>query len=304
MPQKMRCGAIALAMLSLPALAQSVLSKHFSADPSPHFFAGQYYLYATDDQNNSGKYWDSTKWRLLTSKDMTTWKDHGPFLAASIFKWAAADAKAWAPAALEYRGKYYFFAPVGGKQIGVAVSDKPEGPFVDVIGKPLVETPRDPNAGVEPIDPALFVDAENRIYMYFGTRTPKVVELTPSLGGLRGPIRDVVLEGMPDKTGYGEAPFMHQHDGRFYFTFSTGWPGQIVYATGASPLGPFKYRGVLKDFLKISTNHQAILEKDGKTWFFYHDNVLPGGGDFKRSILVDEYAYGPDGAMFKVEKKR
>jgi beta-xylosidase len=291
--------SISLLWLAASTCAQTPVSPNFCADPSPHYFAGKYYLYATDDQNNSGKYWDSTQWRLLTSRDLKTWQDHGPFLAATIFKWASADAKAWAPEVLEQKGKYYFFAPVGGKQIGVAVSNSPSGPFVDVIGKPLVETPRDANAGDEPIDPAVFVDKDKRIYMYFGTRVPKVVELAVDLSHTIGDIKNVDVKNFPAKTQYGEAPFLHQHKGTYYFSFSTGWPGQIVYATGTSPIGPFKYQGVLIDFLKISTNHQAILEHRGKTFLFYHNNILPGGGDYKRSIIVEEVSYAKDGKMLR-----
>ena len=288
--------SLAAAMAST-ASAQTLLTNNFSADPSPHYFAGQYVVYATDDQNNSGKYWDSTSWRVLTSDNLPNWKDHGPILPANIFKWASADAKAWAPEAFEHQGKYYFFAPVGGKQIGIAVADNPLGPFVDLIGKPLVETPRDTNAGDEPIDPAVFRDNDGRVFLYFGTRVPKVVQLSADLKATVGGIKNVTVNNFPAKTGYGEAPFLHQHNGTYYFSFSTGWPGQIVYATGASPLGPFTYRGVLIDFLQISTNHHAILERDGKSLLFYHDKVLPGGGDHRRSILMTELAYGTDGSM-------
>lgn len=305
-----KLSAVALAMLAAalcaPLSAQTLLTKNFSADPSPHYFNGKYYVYATDDQNNSGEKWDSTSWRLLVSSDLANWEDKGPFLPATVFKWAAAGANAWAPEALEYKGKYYFFAPVNQTQIGLAVSDKPEGPFVDALGKPLVDKERDANAGAEPIDPAVFVDTDGRIYMYFGTRVPKVVELAPDLSGTRGPIRDVAVSGFPAASKpYGEAPFLHRQKskgkgvGAYYFSFSTGWPGQIVYATGSSPLGPFTYKGVLIDYLKISTNHHAILEQGGKTLLFYHDNVLPGGGSHKRSILMQEIRYDADGNMLR-----
>ena len=56
---------------------------------------------------------------------------------------------------------------------------------------------------------------------------------------------------------------------------------------------------MLIDFLKISTNHQAILEHDGNTLLFYHDNVLPGGGDHRRSILLQEIDYSADGKMHR-----
>ena len=306
----MKLSAVALAMLAAalcaPLSAQTLLTKNFSADPSPHYFNGKYYVYATDDQNNSGEKWDSTSWRLLVSSDLANWEDKGPFLPATVFKWAAAGANAWAPEALEYKGKYYFFAPVNQTQIGLAVSDKPEGPFVDALGKPLVDKERDANAGAEPIDPAVFVDTDGRIYMYFGTRVPKVVELAPDLSGTRGPIRDVAVSGFPAASKpYGEAPFLHRQKskgkgvGAYYFSFSTGWPGQIAYATGNSPLGPFTYKGVLIDYLKISTNHHAILEQGGKTLLFYHDNVLPGGGSHKRSILMQEIRYDADGNMLR-----
>jgi hypothetical protein len=292
--------ALSLALLAAPLCAQTLLTRNFSADPSPHFFKGKYYVYATDDQNNSGEKWDSTSWRLLVSSDLKKWEDKGPFLPATVFKWAAAGANAWAPEAMEYKGKYYFFAPVNQTQIGLAVSDKPEGPFVDALGKPLVDKARDANAGAEPIDPAVFVDKDGRIYMYFGTRVPKVVELAQDLGGTAGPIRDVAISGFPPKSKpYGEAPFLHRHKGQYYFSFSTGWPGQIVYATGNSPLGPFSYKGVLIDYLKISTNHHAILEQGSKTLLFYHDNALPGGGSHKRSILMQEIRYDADGNMLR-----
>ncbi|HEX6611497.1 MAG TPA: hypothetical protein VF051_12025, partial [Hyphomicrobiaceae bacterium] len=76
---------------ALPALAATPISQRFNADPSPHFFAGKFYVYATNDHDNSGKYWDSTDWRLFSSDDLKTWKDEGSFLSVSVFKWAKPD---------------------------------------------------------------------------------------------------------------------------------------------------------------------------------------------------------------------
>lgn len=283
--------------------AQSVvvdepISSRFSADPSAHFFNGKFYIYATNDQDNSGKYWDSTDWRLFSSSDLKKWKDEGSFLSVSVFSWAGKAAKAWAPGAIEHKGKFYFYAPVGGTQIGVVVSDFPRGPFKDPIGYALVDKSRDKNAGDEPIDPMIFIDKDAQAYMYFGTRNPKVVKLTDDLIHLNGDIHDIEIKGFPKedaKKQYGEAPHLHLHNGVYYFSFSTGWPGQIVYATGASPMGPFNYRGVILDYLPISTNHHAILERDGRTHIFYHDNSLAGGGDFKRAIRVADLNYSQNG---------
>ena len=309
--------ALALPALSLPAFAQpdngvgKPIAQRFNADPSPHYFetqaGGKFYLYATDDASNSGKYWDSTTWRLYTSPDMKAWTDAGIPLDVTVFKWARADAKAWAPEAVQRNGKFYFYAPVGGDRIGVAVSDRPDGAFRDARATPLVDKARDANAGDEPIDPAVFIDKDGQAYLYFGTRVPKVVKLKADMITLDGPIRDVALTALPasdPKKKYGEAPFLHEHKGTYYFTFSTGWPGQIVYATGASPLGPFAYRGVVLDYLKISTNHQAIIEHGGKSWLFYHDNLLPGGGSHRRSIAIAPLEYEADGSIRQVPLSR
>jgi hypothetical protein len=283
-----------------PVAWHTPISQRFNADPSPHFFQGRFYVYATDDASNSGKYWDSTTWRLYTSPDLKTWTDAGIPLGVTVFKWARPDAKAWAPEAAYRNGKYYFYAPVGGDKIGVAVSDRPDGGFVDARTDALVDKARDANAGDEPIDPAVFVDKNGQAYMYFGTRVPKVVKLKSDMVTLDGPIQNVAIAGLPSsdpKKMYGEAPFLHQHKGTYYFTFSSGWPGQILYATGSSPLGPFTYGGVVLDYLKISTNHQAILAHEGQSYLFYHDNLLPGGDSHRRSIAIAPLEYDEKGGI-------
>ncbi|MEO6278775.1 family 43 glycosylhydrolase [Roseateles sp.] len=295
---------LACAALSAGAQPQPI-STRFNADPSPHYFktaaGGAFYLYATDDASNSGKYWDSTSWRLFTSPDLSAWVDAGVPLDVGVFKWARPDAKAWAPEAAFRAGKYFFYAPVGGDKIGVAVSARPDGGFVDARTDALVDKARDANAGDEPIDPAVFVDKAGQAYLYFGTRVPKVVKLKADMASLDGPIHNVQIQGLAEhKKTYGEAPFLHERGGLYYFTFSTGWPGQIVYATGTSPLGPFTYRGLVIDYLKISTNHQAILEHDGRSFIFFHDNLLPGGGSHRRSITLAPLEYGADGSIRQI----
>lgn len=305
---KIAIAALVCALAATAASAQTLVSPtRFNGDPSPHYFNGKYYLYATDDASNSGTYWDSTTWRLYSSSDLKTWTDDGAFLGVNVFKWAKPDAKAWAPEAAFRNGKYYFYAPVGGDKIGVAVADKPQGPYRDARVDPLIDKMRDPNSGAEPIDPAVFIDDDGQAYMTFGTRDPKIIKLKRDMITRDGPVLDLVVTGYPAddaKKKYGEAPFIHKRGGLYYFSFSTGWPGQIVYATSKSPLGPYQYRGVILDYLKISTNHQAILEHDGKSWLFYHDNLLPGGGSHRRSIAIEPLTYNPDGTIVEVRPAR
>lgn len=289
----------------IDAINDKPITNRFSADPSPHYFNNKVYVYATDDQSNSGKYWDSTSWRLYSSKNLSEWIDEGSFLDVSVFKWAKPDAKAWAPEAAYRNGKYYFYAPVGGDKIGVAVSNNPKKGFYDSLGKPLIDKALDKNAGAEPIDPMVFIDDDGQAYLSFGTRIPKIVKLNSDMISLNGEIKDIRINDFPKedpKKKYGEAPFINKYNGKYYFSFSTGWPGQIVYGISDNPMGPYQYQGVVFDYLNISTNHQAIIKIRNKNYFFYHDNLLNGGGSFKRSIAIKELFYDENGKIIEIKK--
>jgi beta-xylosidase len=161
----------------------------------------------------------------------------------------------------------------------------------------LIQKDRDVNAGDEPIDPAVLIDDDGQAYLYFGTRVPKAVKLTADLLHLDGPIIDMSVSG----NNYAEAPWMGKHNGTYYFSYSTGWPGQIAYGTSDSPLGPFTFQGIVLDYVGISTNHASVVEDfKGKSYLFYHNGKLPGGGDYRRSINVDELHYDANGAITRV----
>ena len=101
------------------------------------------------------------------------------------------------------------------------VGNTPEGPFKDAIGQPLIDNALMPAAGAEPIDPAVLIDGDGALYLYFGCRAPKVVKLDPSMTKLAGAIQDIslldsdgnpIVRAQPDEQpvlpqGYGEAPF-------------------------------------------------------------------------------------------------
>jgi glycosyl hydrolase family 43 len=270
--------------------------KRFVADPAAHVFNGRVYVYDTDDQTNDGTYWNSTVWHGYSSANLVDWTDEGTILSVKAFTWAVGWS-AWAPDVVFKNGKYYFFGPIDDVHIGVAVGSTPTGPFTDAIGAPLIDKTRDANAGAEPIDPAVLIDDDGQAYLYFGTRVPKAVKLTADLLHMDGPILDMSVSG----NNYGEAPWMGKHNGVYYFSYSTGWPGQIAYGTSTTPLGPFTFKGIVLDFVGIQTNHESIVENfKGQSYIFYHNAKLPGGGDFRRSIDVDELHYDPNGAIVQV----
>lgn len=279
-----------------PRYSGNPFVKRFVADPAAHVFNGRVYVYDTDDQTNDGTYWNSTVWHAFSSANLVDWKDEGTVLSVKAFSWAIGWS-AWAPDVVFKNGKYYFFGPIDDVRIGVAVGNTPTGPFTDAIGSPLIDKTRDANAGDEPIDPAVLIDDDGQAYLYFGTRVPKAVKLTADLVHLDGEILNLSVSG----NNYGEAPWMGKHNGVYVFSYSTGWPGQIAYATASNPLGPFTFKGIVLDFVGIQTNHESIVENfKGKSYIFYHNGKLPGGGEFRRSIDVDELHYDASGAIIQV----
>jgi beta-xylosidase len=279
-----------------PALAANPIVQRFAADPSILVADGRMYIYATDDQSNSGTYWDSNAWRLFSSTDLVNWTDNGAPFSVSGFRWATQYA--WAPSAVQRGSNYYLYLPVDRTKIGVARSTSPTGGFSDPRGNPLIERGRDANTGDEPIDPAAFVDDNGQAYLYFGgARVPRVVRLNADMISTSGSIQNITING---GSAFAEAGHMHKRNGLYYYSYSTGWPGQIAYATASNPLGPFTYRGVILDSVNINTNHHSIAEYNGRWYIAYQRNARSGGGNYKRSLAMEYLNYNADGTIQRV----
>jgi hypothetical protein len=211
-------------------------------------------------------------------------------------------------------------------RIGVAVGNKPEGPFI----------PRDiPIMGSYSIDPAVF-DDKGKHYMYFGGlwggqlqryRNNKALERAvlpggrkPALGPRVARLSDDMLEfaeeprevAILDKKGkaltagdnkrrFFEASWLHKHNDKYYFSYSTGDTHLLCYATGDNPYGPFTYRGVILTPVVGWTTHHAIVEFKSKWYLFHHDCVPSGGKTWLRSLKVVELEYDGRGAIKTID---
>lgn len=165
------------------------------ADPNIVRFGDSYYIYGTTDGFPG---WSGTFFEVWSSKDLVDWTNHGLILdVRSDVTWA--DGRAWAPAAVEWDGRYFFYFTAD-QCIGVAVSDSPTGPFADALGHPLVD--KADYGGEQQIDPALFVDDDGRAYLYWGNMPPRVVPLREDMVGY-DPADVRELDGLE---GFREAP--------------------------------------------------------------------------------------------------
>jgi beta-xylosidase len=311
-PRSLALGLAGCALLA-PAAATGgnpIVTDLFTADPEARVFGDRLYVYTSHDLPEA-TYWDMIDWRLLSTTDLVHWQDHGAIFSLKGFSWA--KQWAWAPDCVRANGKYYLFLPVDRTKIGVAIADLPTGPFKDAIGKPLLDNRTMPEAGAEPIDPAVLIDDDGQAYLYFGCRNARVVKLDPSLTRFAGPIETVRLvddQGKPIPVaapdtnpvlpqGYGEAPFIFKRAGRYYFVYSNGWAPEStqVYAIGDSPLGPFTYAGKVMEHAASVTQHGSVVEFRGKWYVFYHTSDLSNGNSFRRSVCVDELTFAPDGKI-------
>jgi beta-xylosidase len=320
-------------------LTQPLVTDVYTADPSAHVFGGRVYIYPSHDiesgipQDDLGSHFAMRDYRVFSMATIPgPVTNHGVALDIKDVPWAGRQM--WAPDAAEKSGKYYFYFPAKDKQdifrLGVAVGDRPEGPF-KAQPKPI--------EGSYSMDPAVFRDGDGKYYMYFGgiwggqlqrwaTGTynpkdvypeptapalmPKIARLTADMLGFAEPVRDVVIQdetGTPLKAGdnarrFFEAAWVHKYNGTYYLSYSTGDTHFIVYATGSSPYGPFTYKGKVLEPVLGWTNHHSIVEFGGKWYLFYHDAQLSGGQTHLRNIKVVELTHRSDGSIATIDPYR
>ena len=303
--------AISLAILSM---AQNpIVQTSYTADPAPMVYNDKVYLYTTHDEDNS-TWFTMNDWRLYTTSDMVNWTDHGVIMSYTDFSWGKGDA--WAAQCIERNGKFYLYAPLitninNRGAIGVAVADSPYGPFYDPLGKPLAQSEWGD------IDPTVFIDTDGQAYLYWGNPKLYYVKLNEDMISYSGEIVRVpmVAESFGKRgdgtvkdrpTLYEEGPWLYKRN-KLYYLF---WPGgplpeHIGYSTSNSPTGPWKYGGtVMTPEGGVFTNHPGVIDFRGKTYFFYHNGNLPGGGGFTRSVCVQELTFKPDGSILEIKMSK
>jgi arabinoxylan arabinofuranohydrolase len=281
-----------------------LVTQIFTADPNAVVYGDKVYVYTSHDVDGQTGF-DMVDYHAFSSDDLVNWQDHGVIIHANELPWAT---NLYAPGACSKNGKYYLYIPNSGSGIGVAVADKPGGPFVDPLGEALL-TKSFPNANVPWLfDPACFVDDDGQGYLYFGGgddggQNARVVRLNADMIS----IKDSTATTIPT-TAFFEASFMHKRDGKYYFSyssdFSSGHGAALEYLIGDSPMSGFKYQGKILQNANINdgnNNHGSIIEFAGKSYVFYHNRKLQqelGVNKVNnRSIAVQELSYGSDGKI-------
>lgn len=274
-----------------------IVQTNFTADPAPMVHNGTVYVYTGHDEDDATGF-KMLDWHVYASTDMVNWTDKGVVASLKTFPWAVQENDAWAAQVVERNGKFYMYAPVSVQGwpknvIGVAVADRPEGPFKDALGKPLLG----PAEGF--FDPTVFIDDDGQAYLYWGNPSLWYVKLNKDMTSYSGQITKV--ESKPEN--YQEGPWFYKRSGKYYLAYASSCcPEGIGYAMSDKPTGPWVYTGDIMDHNPGSTgNHPGIIDFKGNSYVFgfnYRLNfALTPIHHERRSITVTQFNYKPDGTI-------
>lgn len=283
---------------------------------------GTYYMYLT-----------GTGFPCFSSKDLINWTYEKKVLSKSTCKWAKNEF--WAPEVVKNGSKYYMHYTAGCKDkikhIGLAVADKPTGPFVDMSNKPFID-----HGSKGTIDSHIFIDDDGRTYMYYSNamstnpipEMPKkkrseiwVVEIKSDFSAIISkptmliyPQQEWEFDPKTDRY-WNEGTVILKRNNIYYLMYSANCfcnsNYAMGYATSSSPTGPFKkYESnpiLSNDAVshKVSgPGHHCIVKSpdDKELYCVYHSQVNVGNlndsNNGTRQINIDRLGFNPDGSLY------
>lgn len=302
----------------------------YAGDPAAFVDGDTVYIIAGHDTASNESY-VMPEWVAYSSKDMKTWKYEGVPMKATDISWRNDNNSAWASQAVKYKDKYYLYYCTwtktdGGRQsIGVAVSDSPTGPYTDPLGAPLVKgsTTTPQAASHDDIDPTVYIETVDGVehrYLCWGNTNLFICELNEDMTSIKdidgnGKIemgKDIIhpsISGAP--ASFTEAPWLYRQKdengsptGKYYLFYAMGWREQMAYATTDDLMsGEWQYGGLLMPpSATANTNHPAVIDFNGHTYFIYHNGALPWGSGFRRSVCVEEFTINEDGTIDPIQE--
>lgn len=309
------------------ATSNPFVKYKYLGDPAALVDGKTLYVYAGHDEcpDNQERY-VMNEWSILSTTDMKTWNEHSYRMKATDIPWARGEA--WASQCIKKGDKYYWYITAEhkqrGKAVGVAVSDSPTGPFIPEKEAIITNNMTTKWTGIswDDIDPTALVDDDGTAYLIWGNTQLYMCKLKPNMVEMDGEIKPIQIRGIkmpanpkewndevekngryPQSEFYTEAPWIHKYKGKYYLSFSIGFPEKTAYAVSNSINGPWEYKGILNEIAGNSnTNHHAIFEFNGKWYFLYHTGAInTHGSGFHRSVCIDRLEYDKKGNMKRIQ---
>jgi arabinoxylan arabinofuranohydrolase len=285
-----------------------IIQNVYTADPAPMVHNDTLFLFTGhDDDKTTVRGFMMTDYLCFSTTDMVNWTQHAPVFNVDSLGWAK-PLNANAAQAIYRNGKYYFYISPwsgladGGDCIAVVTSDSPYGPFKDALGKPLINPSQTKYGGHawEDIDPTVFIDDDGQAYLYWGNNSLYCVKLNEDMISYSG---DIITFDIKDQAAFGsdyeEAPWFFKRNDTYYLFYAAHIPEAIYYATSTSPVGPWKYGGVIMKGMAqgCNGNHPGVIQYKGQWYLFYFNQDLSGAHDKKRAINVIPFDFNSDGSI-------
>ncbi len=318
----------------------------YGGDPAVLVDGDTVYLYTGHDMSTDKEVSTATyhipEYLCYSSKDLIDWNYEGVVMSMTDVEWSKDSTSAWASQVAKHKDpgtgtdKYYLYyctwgaaKVAAGKQcIGVAVSDSPTGPFVD-IGQPLVNASltKPQTSNWNDIDPTVWVetgeDGQEHRYLAWGNGLFYICELNEDMisvkdlngdgeisGGMKAGECDILNRTM-GLTNYTEAPWIYRrqdengdYTGDYYLFHATEWRESMGYVRTDD-----LFEGEWRDYTIFmaptatgNTNHEAIFDFKGKTYMMYHDGAGAGGNGYRRNACLQELVFDDDGRVEFMEE--
>ncbi|MCR5199177.1 MAG: family 43 glycosylhydrolase [Prevotella sp.] len=317
---KVKTFLMTMAMgVPLYAVAQNpIIRDQFTADPTARVFNDRIYLYPSHDifppEGQRQDWFSMEDYHVFSSENLTDWTDHGMIVTQNKVPWVRPNSYSmWAPDCVYRNGKYYFYFPSapaagGGFAVGVAIADRPEGPF---IPEP------EPIKGINGIDPCVLLANDGNAYIFWGNgRCAKLKDNMKELADdnpretVKWGNREMEMVGvnclkdLPNRQA--EGPFAFEYNGNYYLTYPyvREKTEVLAYAMSKNPMGPYEYKGLIMAEQPNGcwTNHHSIVNYKGQWYLFYHHNYFSPRDDKRRSACIEKLYFNPDGTIKEVKQ--
>ena len=317
--RKTLLSTVVLCLAASAVQAQNpIIRDQFTADPTARVFNIKVYLYPSHDivppVGQRQDWFCMEDYHVFSSENLTDWTDHGVIVTQNKVPWVRPDSYSmWAPDCVERNGKYYFYFPSAPKDgrgfgIGVAVADRPEGPF---ICEP------EPIKGISGIDPCVLQASDGNAYIFWGAG--RCAKLKPNMKELADDTpKEKVKFGNREFEMYGvnclkdlpnrqaEGPFAFEANGWYYLTYPyvREKTEVLAYAMSKNPMGPYEYKGLIMSEQPNGcwTNHHSIVNYKGQWYLFYHHNYFSPRDDKRRSACIEKLYFNSDGTIQEVKQ--
>ncbi|MBN1998023.1 family 43 glycosylhydrolase [candidate division KSB1 bacterium] len=261
-------------------ITNPLINEPGMSDPHALIVDDVCYLFTGHDIGFGVEDWVMPDWRIYRSDDLQVWIHVGTISPADNYM-GKGNTSCWAGDIVHRNGKYYWYFSNRKKNSGVMIASKPEGPYVDALGGPLVDS----------FDPSIFVDDDGTPYIIYGQHDYKIARLKNSM---------IELDEEPQKISLNrknEFPStdknsLHKYNGIYYLSCSG------YYATSVELYGPYEYRGLVGKGWGLDTGyaHGDFFTWKGH-WYHVWCKYRNRKRDRIRDCFIAPVIYDPDGSM-------